>query len=71
MALVGEVEQPGEVEAQLWHILEEEQYQSHTTQTAEGIKMEAAGQRRWNENIIDQLVQISRLKSLPKAKWSH
>lgn len=33
MALISKIQESGDVEAQFWHILEEEEYQTHTSQT--------------------------------------
>lgn len=39
MALISKVQKSGDVEAKFWHILEEEEYQTHTTQTAQEKEM--------------------------------
>ncbi len=35
MVLISEVKESGDVEAQLWHILEKEEYQTHTAHTTQ------------------------------------
>lgn len=38
MVLISEIEESGNVEAQLWYILKEEEHQTHTTQTTQENK---------------------------------